>query len=357
MLSARDHAAAADFLLALHACRDPETFRHCVVRGLGRLIGADQTTWNELAVTVPRAVVTEDPPLTSIDRDWAEATFAAHMAEHPCLERWLRTGDNRPVAISDLVSRRAYHRTDLYQAFYRLIGYEDQLAVNLTPPGGQTLGLGLARDRPGFDARERAQVELLVPHIHQAWCNVQALARAERALAGHEQVAEALGQAIVALDRHGRPQGPPSRAIEWLQRYFAGTAATHAGCLPDTVAGWVRQCRQYNDGRPLVRRRGERELRLRYFPRSEGAAMLLLEERTLCGDTRHLRAAGLTRREIEVLVAIEGGRSNADVAAVLCVSPATVKKHLGRIYFKLGVRNRTEAVALLRGRTRESASP
>lgn len=54
----------------------------------------------------------------------------------------------------------------------------------------------------------------------------------------------------------------------------------------------------------------------------------------------------LTRREIGVLHLIEAGLSNKEIAAVLVISPATVKKHTANIYGKMGVNRRTQAVAL-----------
>ncbi|WP_413450943.1 response regulator transcription factor [Georgenia phoenicis] len=52
--------------------------------------------------------------------------------------------------------------------------------------------------------------------------------------------------------------------------------------------------------------------------------------------------AALTERERDVAVAVGHGLSNAEVAAQLYVSPATVKAHLATIQTKLGVRNRVQ---------------
>jgi ATP/maltotriose-dependent transcriptional regulator MalT len=53
----------------------------------------------------------------------------------------------------------------------------------------------------------------------------------------------------------------------------------------------------------------------------------------------------LTDRELEVLRLLAAGRRNRDIAAELVVTLETVKKHTSHIFDKLGVTNRTEAVA------------
>ena len=54
----------------------------------------------------------------------------------------------------------------------------------------------------------------------------------------------------------------------------------------------------------------------------------------------------LTPREVEVLQHIAGGQSNAEIARELFVSEDTVKTHASRIFMKLGIRDRTQAVIL-----------
>lgn len=53
---------------------------------------------------------------------------------------------------------------------------------------------------------------------------------------------------------------------------------------------------------------------------------------------------GLTNREAEVLLQLRKGTRNAEIARLLGVSPATVKKHLENTYAKLGIKSRFEAI-------------
>jgi DNA-binding NarL/FixJ family response regulator len=66
---------------------------------------------------------------------------------------------------------------------------------------------------------------------------------------------------------------------------------------------------------------------------------------------------GLSARQREVLGLVAEGLSNAEIAGRLFLSESTVKQHLRAAYKALGVKNRTEAAAILRGRGWTSIRP
>jgi DNA-binding NarL/FixJ family response regulator len=63
-------------------------------------------------------------------------------------------------------------------------------------------------------------------------------------------------------------------------------------------------------------------------------------------DSSPLAGYHLTQREHEILALLAEGRSNRSIATNLFVSEETVKAHVGSIFRKLGVANRTQAAMM-----------
>ena len=62
-----------------------------------------------------------------------------------------------------------------------------------------------------------------------------------------------------------------------------------------------------------------------------------------------VRSLGLTPRECEILELLASGRSTKEMARQLGISPNTVKTHVARVYGKLEVERRIQAIDKARG--------
>jgi DNA-binding CsgD family transcriptional regulator len=75
--------------------------------------------------------------------------------------------------------------------------------------------------------------------------------------------------------------------------------------------------------------------------------LLFFEEETRGVELSELQQLGLTVREAEVLKWVTLGKSNGDIALLLDAREKTIKKHIERIFQKLGVESRLAAATLV----------
>ena len=71
-------------------------------------------------------------------------------------------------------------------------------------------------------------------------------------------------------------------------------------------------------------------------------------DRPFARNDARVAELGLTPRELEILDRIAGGLSTRQIAEALFVSENTVKTHASRLFDKLGVNRRTQAVHVAR---------
>ena len=77
----------------------------------------------------------------------------------------------------------------------------------------------------------------------------------------------------------------------------------------------------------------------------DGRLSVLLET---AADQSDAIEPGLTDRELGIMRLLAEGRSDADIADILCISRNTVRTHIRRAFAKLGATSRLQAVAIAR---------
>jgi CheY-like chemotaxis protein/DNA-binding CsgD family transcriptional regulator len=185
-------------------------------------------------------------------------------------------------------------------------------------------------------------------------------------MAAHMQAARQARQARNALDAYGHAtiavrldergarlvwQTPLAR--RWLPGYFDAAPDQ----VPDDLLAWLQGAADGREVRPLSTPRGASQLVATLQGRTvdEDWLIVLREVSDAATVEATMRAFGLTLRESEVLYWVAKGKTNRDIGDILGSSPATVKKHLERVYEKLGVETRTAAASMAMQRVRELA--
>jgi DNA-binding CsgD family transcriptional regulator len=121
--------------------------------------------------------------------------------------------------------------------------------------------------------------------------------------------------------------------------------------------GWQRTilfCRDRADGDFSARDRDVLELLRPHLLAREARAALRqrLRDAAIGDDASSEPEASLTIREREIVFLAARGRTNAQIAAELWITPATVKKHLENVFDKLGVRSRSAAASRVHAGTK-----
>jgi DNA-binding CsgD family transcriptional regulator len=289
-----------------------------------------------------------------------ERTMHQNFGNHPIVHNMPQTliGAHK---ISDFVSQQELHSFEgLYHQFCKLGGIEEQMVFflpdanpdrweKLSQTDTTLVGFAQNRDRRNFTEGDRLILNLLYPHLAQAYTNAQQYQQLQQELIQVEQLLNHLDAIMVGGD--GMIESITPQAIIWLASYFP--QPTCADRLPDCLQSWLKYqvtCLDQNldlgqGYLPLRIQQSGRELTIRLTIESRSNQyLLLLEEQTL-SSLKSLVLLGLSQRETEVLALIIQGKDNKVIASQLIVNISTIRKHLENIYTKLGVSSRTEAIA------------
>ncbi len=284
------------------------------------------------------------------------AVVQQYYDQHPIVKH-MEQAFHGAYKISDFISQQEFYGLEgLYQQYLGLFGMEDQMTLflasdhstNFVLQNETLVGFALNRSERSFTERDRSILNLLRPHLFQAYSNAQKFQQIRQDTRQIQQSLDCLG--TIVLNTDGRVISIAPQAIVWLETYFAKSSCCSQ--LPDHLWSWVKH--QVNGlvhksdlarvCKPLRVEQNGRKLAIRLVVESNTRYLLLLEEQTLA-SFNSLELLGLSQRETEVLHWLIQGKDNKHIAIELRIKVGTVRKHLENIYLKLGVQSRTEAVA------------
>jgi DNA-binding CsgD family transcriptional regulator len=312
------------FVAEAESVEGDEPFPHELLAALQRLVPCDQVTFSELDRVAELDLGATWFPRDTEDDAPLEIEYWDIREEHPICHHHEVTGDWSARRLTDFLTPKELRRSRIYAEWFRPGGVEHELACGLDSPLEHTKVFIF--DRFGgrdFDDADREVLDLLRPYLAHRY----QLSQARRSSHVLRSLLERGEYAFVLMDgRLVEYVSPAARLL--LARHMA---PAH-GELDAEVLARLDDARRSGSSDELVLEGGGRSLVVRVLDRA-----LLLEERE--------SAAGLTTREREILDLVGEGKTNAEIAAQLWLSPGTVRRHLENVFAKLGVHTRTAAVA------------
>ena len=350
-LSRRATRQAFEFLRDLYALRSWDDLTTHVVNTLPTLIATDMCSYNDMSSCRRYAAYRAWPDKHPMIPDDQEI-LGRYIHQHPIATHIERTKDLSTRKITDFVSQREFRKTALYNEFYRPLQLPYTMGTGIALTQDSVIAIGLHRSKQDFGEQDLAMLELLRPHLVQAYGNAHSVSAMQEQLAALNRSMEEMDRAMMSITPHGRIHWATARASQLLADYGL-QGKRQSDLLPSPLREWLSQQHAAMTAQtdlpapltPLIIEHAGRSLTIR-FVQDGPQRLLFLEEHGKELSPTSLNQLGLSRRETEILGWIVKGKSNPEIAMILSISVRTIHKHVEHIYLKLGVENRHAAISL-----------
>jgi DNA-binding CsgD family transcriptional regulator len=163
-LSARDYERMLDLAAAVMDTATPQSPWPLVADELARSLGGTMVLLSDVSTAAGTASIDAwapewigTLPLNALLRKGLDGG-------HPLPEHYARTGDQRPLAVTDVVSMSEWRRTESYATLHETVGVVRHIAIPLPAiESGRFRTFVVHRDGGDFDDRERTYVQRLQP--------------------------------------------------------------------------------------------------------------------------------------------------------------------------------------------------
>ena len=283
-------------------------------------------------------------PADTVSQESVEV-FGQVVHEHPYFAEAIRTPRERTFRVSDFVSLNAFHKTSVYNEFYKHFGGDSQISSAVRTTDSSLITCSVMRLRRDFTDREYALFKFLTPHLAAAFKNDHAL----KQLANERRyLATAVNRGVIVINAQGAIIFNNKIAEDLLKAYFDDFVPNQ---LPKALQQHIENDVANIKGRELYAPPQPFSIKLQHsallvrliFDGQMRELTLLLEEQ-VDRSAAELSCMGLTPREAEVLILMSRGKTDREIAVLCAISVRTVQKHAEHLYIKLGVETRTAAV-------------
>ncbi|WP_062133965.1 helix-turn-helix transcriptional regulator [Demequina aestuarii] len=308
-----------------------------VLTAVRELIECDSASFNDMVMATQdfRYVIAPDSETEKATR--LKPQYDKYFHQHPLIAASTSTPGLGAIRFCDVDGGADITSTDLYRRFYGPFGVRFQLAVQLPSPPDVVVGYALNRsERLGeFSDRDVAVMNAVSGHLAMHHRSALDAERAHLVNADMERHA----WAVVSVRSDGVVEASSSKVLD------AGAR------VPDSLASLIvgTELVPGVESRHEVMIGGQRWHCIVHAVRWGPTVLVLRRQQDVAADAAALLAAGLTRRQADVVIALaRAGGSNNELARELGMSESTVKKHLEVIFRVLQVPSRAAAVLRLR---------
>lgn len=291
------------------------------------------------------------------DPKWVELLHTTYAALCPIGPILLFAEVDEPSTMFDFIDEDEFLETRFYkewchpQDVYHFGG----TLLSKTPMNVTSLSFIRGRAAPRFNSDEYELMGLLSPHVRRATVISGLLKHQAVELAGLSEVMNQLSTAILIVDAKGRlletnPAAEALLAREGAKLLSDGRLALASGAADGgTLERAISQCNGRAELVPLEDPSRASRLTAAVMPidagRTRFAVLVHTPAPLLPAMGRPLaKAFGFTPREVAVLMLLLEGKTIGDIAAILGVSLATVRTHVGRLLEKTGTERQADLV-------------
>ena len=341
-LNAEDWKAINGCLLRLYRELDQEKHARLMLQIVTELVPGDSAGLSIVTLPDKLSYLSHPENLVSEEESARSAQFRHQTPFHAY---FMATQDAQWKMTTDFMPLEDFHATDLYREVFASYGIDHQMAGLLAVADNMYHALTIHRrkDIP-FTEREREILNLLQPHLATSYLNAIAHSGVRKSIAEIKAVVETAPGAYGYFHPDGQLAWLQEKAAAWLHEFFPGEVKT-AEKIPQSIGRLVQASFNGDHAPKSLEKIGGSEILTVCLGGSPlDGRILRLERKSKTPLPRFRPLPQFSERKNDVLKWMVEGKRNAEIAAILHISPRTVERHVTEILAGLSVENRATAI-------------